>query len=189
MDKIEFMNRLKKGLDDFPREEQENALKYYVEYFQEAGDDKEEEVMKELGDPDTIVAEIRKNYDGKLEKNGKSNGKRVEPWVIILLIFASPFLFTGVILVFSLLLVVWAVILSFGIVAVASAVCGVILTLFSFFVIPSSVSTFIFMLGTGIMMAAIGVFFGEFTWYCSKKLVEGINFLVTKFLKRGELNA
>ena len=26
MNKTEFMNRLKRGLDDFPREEQENAL-------------------------------------------------------------------------------------------------------------------------------------------------------------------
>ena len=46
MNKTEFMNRLKRGLDDFPREEQENALKYYVEYFQEAGEDKEDEVIQ-----------------------------------------------------------------------------------------------------------------------------------------------
>lgn len=186
MDKIEFMNRLKKGLDDFPREEQESALKYYVEYFQEAGEEKEEEVIKELGNPDKIIADIRKNYDGKLIS--RKQGKKVEPWLVVLLILASPFLFTGAIILFSLLLSVWAVILSFGLVAVVTAVGGLLLAIFSFFAIPSSVPTFIFMLGMGIFMGAIGVFFGEFTWFCSKKLIEGITYIVTKIVKRGELH-
>lgn len=187
MDKIEFMNRLKKGLDDFPREEQENALKYYVEYFQEAGEDKEEEVIKELGNPDQIIADIRKNYDGKLEN--KQKNKKVEPWLIVLLVLASPFLFSGVIILFSLLLAVWAVILSFGLVAVVTAIGGLLLAIFSFLAIPSSIPTFIFMLGMGIFMGALGVFFGEFTWFCSRKLVELGEYLIAKIMRRGEQNA
>lgn len=186
MDKIEFMNRLKKGLDDFPREEQENALKYYVEYFQEAGDDKEEEVMRELGDPDKIIADIRENYDGKLVSKPKS---RIEPWIIVLLVLASPFLFAGGLVIFSLLLSAWIVIVSFGLVAVVTIICGLFIAIVSFLSIPSSIPTFIFMLGVGMFMGAIGIFLLEFTCFCSKKLVEGINYMVLTVWNRGEKNA
>lgn len=188
MNKMEFMDHLKRGLDDFPRDEQESALKYYAEYFQEAGEDNEEEVIKELGDPDQIVADIRKNYDGKLE-SGRRSAKWLEPWVILLIVLASPFILTLALLVFSLLLTIWSLILSFGIVAVCFAFVGILMVIISFFAIPTSVPTFFFLFGIGLFMAVLGFFMGELTWYISKKLAEVLSVGINKLLKRGTVYA
>lgn len=188
MNKTEFMNRLKRGLDDFPREEQENALKYYVEYFQEAGEDKEDEVIQELGDPAQIVADIRKNYDGKLEPR-RHQSKWLDPWVILLIILASPFILTLALLVFSLLLTIWSLILSLGIVAVCFAFVGILMVVCSVFAIPTSVPTFFFIFGAGLCMAVLGFFIGELTWYISKKLAELLGAGMNKWLKRGNVHA
>lgn len=64
MNKIEFLERLEKLLADVPYTERREALNYYTEYFEDADKD-EEEVMKTLGTPEEVAANIREEYASK----------------------------------------------------------------------------------------------------------------------------
>ena len=52
MDKLTYLAELAEGLARWvPERERQDILRYYAEYFQEAGEDREAEVVAELGDP------------------------------------------------------------------------------------------------------------------------------------------
>ena len=52
MDKITYLAELAEGLARWvPERERQDILRYYAEYFEEAGQDREAEVVAELGDP------------------------------------------------------------------------------------------------------------------------------------------
>ena len=59
MTKPEFMKELESLLLDIPLEEREEALQYYNGYFEDAGEDHEEEIMKELGSPKRVASIIK----------------------------------------------------------------------------------------------------------------------------------
>ena len=59
MTKLEFMKELESLLPDIPLEEKEEALRYYNGYFDDAGEDQEEEIAKELGSPVKVAAYIK----------------------------------------------------------------------------------------------------------------------------------
>lgn len=70
MSKEEFMKELEYLLQDIPEEEKEDALEYYRDYLEEAGD-QEEQVLKEFGSPERIAAIIRADIAGHLEEGGE----------------------------------------------------------------------------------------------------------------------
>ena len=52
MDKLTYLAELAEGLARWvPERERQDILRYYAEYFDEAGPDKEGQVVAELGDP------------------------------------------------------------------------------------------------------------------------------------------
>lgn len=59
MNREEYLKRLSFLLKDLPEEEIEDAIAYYEDYFEEAGEEKEEQVIKELGSPEKIAKMIR----------------------------------------------------------------------------------------------------------------------------------
>lgn len=59
MSKIEFMKALEELLLDIPVEERTEALKYYEGYFEDAGTEREQDILDELGSPDKIAASIK----------------------------------------------------------------------------------------------------------------------------------
>ena len=54
-----FMKELAYLLQDIQDEDKEDALQYYMDYFDEAGPEREDEVIRELGSPERIAAIIR----------------------------------------------------------------------------------------------------------------------------------
>ena len=123
MDRKQFMRQLEALLSDIPGEERREALEYYESYFDEAGEDREAEVIKELGSPGKVAAIIKADLQengyrhGEYAENGyeeegfrekeetpeKREGYHPRPkrgagtitLIIILLIFLSPFLIGG----------------------------------------------------------------------------------------------
>ena len=67
MRRAEFMKELEYLLQDIPDEEKEEALAYYRDYLEEAGDENEEQVIREFGSPERVAAIIRSDLDGNLE--------------------------------------------------------------------------------------------------------------------------
>lgn len=94
MTRNDFMTALRKRISHLPLDEQDAALKYYEEYFDEAAS--EEEAAQQLGSPDLIADRILSDY-GTTAPNAQPAKKQkytVGYWVgiSILLVFASPFI-------------------------------------------------------------------------------------------------
>jgi uncharacterized membrane protein len=53
------MKELESLLSDIPLEERDEALSYYNGYFEDAGEDNKEEIMKELGSPKRVASIIK----------------------------------------------------------------------------------------------------------------------------------
>lgn len=65
MNKSVFMKELEVLLSDLPQTEKEEALQYYVDYFEDAGVDQEEEVILMLGTPAQVAETIRRDIRGE----------------------------------------------------------------------------------------------------------------------------
>lgn len=70
MNRDEFMRELEYLLQDIQEEEKEEALSYYRDYLEEAGED-EEQAIREFGSPERIAAIIRSDIAGHLEQGGE----------------------------------------------------------------------------------------------------------------------
>lgn len=71
MNRTEFMSELEYLLQDIPEEEKAEALAYYRDYLEDAGDENEEQVIREFGSPERVAAIIRSDLSGSLENGGE----------------------------------------------------------------------------------------------------------------------
>ncbi len=71
MDRKDFMKELEYLLQDIPEEEKEDAIAYYRDYLEDAGDEHEAEVISEFGSPERVAAIIRADLGGDLENGGE----------------------------------------------------------------------------------------------------------------------
>ena len=66
MTRKEYMEQLRKYLKRLPKEDYENAIEYFSEYFDEAGPENEQQVMEELGEPKEAARELLLNCRQKV---------------------------------------------------------------------------------------------------------------------------
>ena len=59
MNRIEFMEELSGLLQDIPEEDRIDALKYYNDYFDDAGSENEQNVIEELESPEKVAMKIK----------------------------------------------------------------------------------------------------------------------------------
>jgi uncharacterized membrane protein len=69
----EFLRKLQLELYKLPRHEIDDAIAYYNEYFEEAGVDQEQAVIKELGTPSKIATQIKADYAVRQLESMESN--------------------------------------------------------------------------------------------------------------------
>lgn len=98
MSRNEFMKQLEYLLRNIPENEKQDALAYYQAYFDEAGAEKEQDVILELGSPESVAQTILADLQGEteqaysqhtLELYEKAQKKRILPkskmiWIAIL---------------------------------------------------------------------------------------------------------
>lgn len=75
----EFMQALERALYDISDEEKEAALQYYNDYFDDAGEENEQDVLQSLGAPEKLAESIRNGMDengscGEFTENGFQTG-------------------------------------------------------------------------------------------------------------------
>ena len=58
MNRTEYLKQLDKYLKRLPAEDYQNAMEYFTEYFDEAGPEGEEQVIRELGTPKEAASEL-----------------------------------------------------------------------------------------------------------------------------------
>ena len=80
MNRVEFMTELASLLQDVPVEERREAMRYYNDYFDEAGKENEAQAISDLGSPVKVAEKIKEDlkgtekdaFDG--EKNSRMEG-------------------------------------------------------------------------------------------------------------------
>lgn len=76
MSRWEFMSQLEKLLLYVPIQEREEALQYYNDYFEDAGPEREQEVIAALGSPEQVAENIKKDV---YQSNHGVEPDKVEP--------------------------------------------------------------------------------------------------------------
>lgn len=71
MNKTEFLEQLERLLYDIPKQEREEALDFYISYFEDAGEDQESQVIQELGNPGKVAAIIKADLEENREEHGE----------------------------------------------------------------------------------------------------------------------
>ena len=74
MNRIEFINKLESLLRDMPIEERDEAVKFYQDYFDDAGAENESKVVAELGSPEKVASLIKTDIKTNAGMDGTSQG-------------------------------------------------------------------------------------------------------------------
>lgn len=88
MNRQQFMKELESLLVDIAAEERTEALQYYEDYFEDAGVDKEAEVIAELGSPAKVAKSIQmemsqNNERGEFTERGYHSGDEANPFEVM----------------------------------------------------------------------------------------------------------
>ena len=89
MDKITYLTQLAEGLARWvPERERQDILRYYAEYFEEAGVEREAEVIQELGDPWALSSRLAVeggyvSQEGANSWTPRRQRKKIWPWVLV----------------------------------------------------------------------------------------------------------
>lgn len=78
MNRIEFMTELAALLQDVPVVERKDAMKYYNDYFDDAGEENEQEVISELESPAKVAETIKADLGIRAEEPGEKKNNRYQ---------------------------------------------------------------------------------------------------------------
>lgn len=186
MNREDFLMRLSSLLQDVSEAEREEALQYYEDYFDDAGKDKEEEIIDSLGSPAEVAKNIKKELfgieteeeisteDRKLTKYGSQTKREEEQkkatlptWVWVLIVISLILLSPGiigsvgtVIAVICALAVAWfSLIFGFGMAAVVLLVGMVGLFIVGFAGVTVSPMGTVGLIGGGLICGGFGILF------------------------------
>lgn len=189
MTKDEFLSKLRKGLKRLPPEEIENAMAYYEEYLEDAGEENQTDAVAALGSPNKIASQISAEYAVKDLKTDPSAKKGLAAvWMVLLAVFASPIAVPIAIAVacvaFAMVIVVFALIFSFAAVALSLTLAGIVCVIVGLILTVQNFPVALFYIGAGLVTLGLGVIFGLLVAKLSKKSFNGIVHMISKFLPR-----
>ena len=190
MDKAEFITQLKRNLKKLPEDEIKNAIEYYEEYFNEAGEENEQKIIEELGNPANVASQIIANFAIKgTETLENSTSKGLSTlWMVILATFLSPVALPVAItiaaLAISFIIVIFSVIFSFAVTGIALCIAGIFYSIISISLIAQDFATSIFFTGFGLLSFGTGLAFIILTTFLSTKSFGWITNRMSKFILR-----
>lgn len=198
MTKADYMKTLAYSLRHLPKEEFEQAMDYFEEYFAEAGPENEQQAIEDLGSPDeaakTLIINLAAKNVEEPPKTVKHSFKAV--WIGLIALCAAPialplaFCLICVIaaLIFAILCVLGGILLSAFCVLAAAVIgfIGGIALLFSSF--ANGIAT----LGFSLLCAGGGVLFlfvaFQFCKWFLQKIVQFLGKLMKKKGAKHETN-
>jgi len=155
------MNQLKNHLRKLPYDEVKEAVDYYEQYFDDAGEENEQAVIQELGSPSAVASQVIASFAVKGGDEGKSAKRGFSTaWLVMISIFASPIALplalAAVVIAFALVIVLFSVLLSIGATGVGLAAGGVASMITGIVLIAQSFPTALFFFGLGMAIAGCG---------------------------------
>ena len=189
MNRREYLEQLKKRLRKLPFDEIREAVDYYEQYFNDAGEENEQAVIAELGPPSNVASQIIAEFAVKgsgQEQSAKRGLSSV--WVVILAVFASPVALPLAVAVaaiaFSLVVVMLCLLISIGCTVLAFILTGVMCMVFSIPVLVQNFATALFYFGSGLVLCGIGTALVLPTIALSKKCFAWLAKCVGRFILR-----
>ena len=168
MKRTEYLAQLDKYLKKLPKNDYQEAMDYFVEYFDEAGPENEESVIAELGSPKEAAHDIIVNLlDKKIEEDGPKSTTNVLQ-IATLSILAAPLaiplaLVIGILVfVFFFLTFIFAFVLAIGSFAFFAFALSTIWESLTY-TLSLSIPSFLLTLGIGLLgfglsaLCALGV--------------------------------
>lgn len=170
MNRNEFLRQLEQLLCDIPENERREAMEYYRNYFEDAGPEKEAQIIEELGSPQEVAASIKRNLFGegysdydfvKEEKHqdiyGNRQNKTTRNILIAVIIVLTFPLWVGIIgAAFGILIggiaVVFALVVAVIAIVAALLIGGIVLFGMGMFHIFTGFPA------VGLVLAAVGMF-------------------------------
>ena len=210
MEKEEYLRLLEIELAALPLEEKENVMEYYRSYFEEAGEENHNRVIKELGKPEELAAHIlknssclpsvlgKKNKSDQQEKTEERKNKTMPKdqknenrgnkilLVLLILVFSFPLWFPLICSIFGILFAFVAVTLSIGfigiIIGLALMIASIVLGTFALFSMILFTPSFFLFLGLSLLLMAFGIVGLVLgIWFCKKMLPPLVRFIVSLF--------
>lgn len=191
MTKTEYLAKLTKYLRKLPQKDYEEALEYFMEYFEEAGPENEAQVIAELGTPKEAAHEvITRLLDEKIiEDKSSLRNKTTILWIAILAVLASPvalpILLFFLAMLMTLLMIIFAVIVTALALTFALLISGVYTFFTSFSLLSVSLASTLFGVGLGLLMigGALLLLFASFE--ICKLFVKLTTLLIKWLIKKG----
>ena len=191
MTKTEYLAKLTKYLRKLPQKDYEEALEYFMEYFEEAGPENEAPVIAELGTPKEAAHEvITRLLDEKIiEDKSSLRNKTTILWIAILAVLASPvalpILLFFLAILMTLLMIIFAVIVTALALTFALLISGVYTFFTSFSLLSVSLASTLFGVGLGLLMfgGALLLLFASFE--ICKLFVKLTTLLIKWLIKKG----
>lgn len=160
MTREEYLQKLWQRLSGrMPRQELENVMHYYEEYFDEAGPAGEARVISELGTPAVLTARImgeRVQGAPYVRERRRWTGGQIALLICLFPIWL-PLLIAGVAVIGALLVSIFAVVIAIGAAGVAAVAGGALYIWCGITAIFHSMSTAVFFAGLGCIAAGLGV--------------------------------
>ena len=191
MTRTEYIAKLTKYLRKLPQKDYEEALEYFMEYFEEAGPENEAQVIAELGTPKEAAHEvISRLLDEKIiEEKSSLRNKTTILWIAILAVLASPvalpILLFFLAMIMTLLMIIFAVIVTALALTFALLISGVYTFFTSFSLLSVSLASTLFGGGLGLLMFGGALLLLLISFEICKLIVKLITLLIKWLIKKG----
>ena len=191
MTRTEYIAKLTKYLRKLPQKDYEEALEYFMEYFEEAGPENEAQVIAELGTPKEAAHEvISRLLDEKIiEDKSSLRNKTTILWIAILAVLASPvalpILLFFLAMIVTLLMIIFAVIVTALALTFALLISGVYTFFTSFSLLSISLASTLFGGGLGLLMFGGALLLLLISFEICKLIVKLITLLIKWLIKKG----
>lgn len=158
MTRREYMQELRDRLGRLSSAERDAALAFYEEYFDEAGPDREQDVIRELGSPASVASRILADHAVKEAREAPYNPRKgfSALWAVLLAIFAAPLAIPVVAVLVGLVIALVATVFAVGMGGVGLIVGGVALFAGGFVGLFASPASAIILFGAAFLLWGIG---------------------------------
>ena len=191
MTRTEYIAKLTKYLRKLPQQDYEEALEYFMEYFEEAGPENEARVIAELGTPKEAAHEVisRLLEEKIVEDKSSLRNKTAILWIAILAVLASPvalpILLFFLAMIMTLLMIIFAVIVTALALTFALLISGIYTFFTSFSLLSVSLASTLFGGGLGLLMFGGALLLLLISFEICKLIVKLITLLIKWLIKKG----
>ena len=191
MTRTEYIAKLTKYLRKLPQKDYEEALEYFMEYFEEAGPENEARVIAELGTPKEAAHEVisRLLEEKIVEDKSSLRNKTAILWIAILAVLASPvalpILLFFLAMIMTLLMIIFAVIVTALALTFALLISGIYTFFTSLSLLSVSLASTLFGGGLGLLMFGGALLLLLISFEICKLIVKLITLLIKWLIKKG----